>query len=155
MIDLRSLNEAYLALEARASRLLALLSPEARLRWYNGHYHRTVSGDWEREAYPIPVIELRGLCDIELQFSSTIVTSKLKREAALMLDFPPFASYPFEVSGVEDYLTDLCLPGQTEVSFRQALLDSTEQEVFFSFQLQQETDAPQFLMLLRSHSFYY
>lgn len=56
--------------------------------WYNGHCHRGDDGNWFRESYPIPVISVKGICDIELPFDAITASAKLKKDAAL--------AYPFE-----------------------------------------------------------
>ncbi|MDE5597728.1 MAG: hypothetical protein K2J04_07840 [Lachnospiraceae bacterium] len=60
---------------------------ELESSWYNGHYHRNEAGEWSRESYTIPVISVNGLCDIEIQFDKVSVSTKLKRDRALVYSF--------------------------------------------------------------------
>lgn len=81
--------------------------------WYSEHYHKGNNGNWFRESYPIPVIGVKGFCDIEIQFDKISVSTKLKRNIALAYSFEKFAGYEFEAYGVEDYLADFYHSGQT------------------------------------------
>lgn len=81
--------------------------------WYSEHYHKGNNGNWFRESYPIPVIGVKGFCDIEIQFDKISVSTKLKRNVALAYSFEKFAGYEFEAYGVEDYLEDFYHSGQT------------------------------------------
>lgn len=56
-----------------------------------------------RESYPIPVVEVRGFCDIEISFDKISVSAKLKREKALEYSYDKISRYPFEVDGQEMY----------------------------------------------------
>lgn len=111
---LNVINAAYDRLETKQAEIVHALShgkDELRSGWYNHHYHKDDRGNWTREAYPIPVIGVNGVCDIEIHSDTISVTAKLKRGAALAYSFEEFAGYPFEAYGVEDYLADYYHPG--------------------------------------------
>ena len=100
---LNEINTVYCCLEMKKTELVhALLHKEFELEsgWYNGHYHRNEAGKWSRESYPIPVISVSGLCDIEIQFDKVSVSTKLKRDVALVYSFEKFDGYEFEVYGL-------------------------------------------------------
>lgn len=106
---LDEIDAAYDRLERKQEEIVHALSNstfEMGSGWYNGHYHRSAAGDWHRESYPIPVISVKDICDIELQFDKISVSAKLKRESALAYSFEKFSGYEFEAYGVEDYLAD-------------------------------------------------
>lgn len=75
--------------------------------WYNDHYH-IENGNWIREAYPIKVLTLNGLCDIEIGFFNIAITSKLKKEQALSYNFSSLEALDlkYDVYGVENFLLD-------------------------------------------------
>lgn len=136
MISQDLLNEAYAPLEAKQNEILRALRPDGfRIRsgWYNGHYHRDESGEWVRSSYPIPEVDVMGLCDIEIHFDRICVTTKLKRDAALAYSFEEMMEYEFEAYGIEDYLSDYYHPGQTVQALKDNILTSTEAEIGFSF----------------------
>lgn len=75
--------------------------------WYNNHYH-IENRNWIREAYPIKVLTLNGLCDIEIGFFNIAITSKLKKEQALSYNFSSLEALDlkYDVYGAENFLLD-------------------------------------------------
>lgn len=111
---LKEINDAYYRLELKQAEIVHSLSHrifELESGWYSGHYHKDENGNWFRESYPIPVIGVKGFCDIEIQFDKISVSTKLNRTAALAYSFDKFAEQEFEAYGVEDYLADFYHPG--------------------------------------------
>ena len=126
--------------------------------WYNGHYHKGEDGNWLRESYPIPVIGVKGFCDIEIQFDKISVSTKLKRNMALAYSFEKFARYEFEAYGVENYLADLYHSGQTVQEMKDNIHACDEKEIGFSFVFPFDVDGKQlfeFVKLLRCEGFFY
>ena len=107
---LAQIDAAYRVLEGRLKIAKAAATQAGRpceIGWYNGHYARDARGEFRRQAYPIPVVSVKGLCDIELGFSLLNVTAKLHRTQALTFPYETLPSaYTFEAYGVEDYLSD-------------------------------------------------
>ncbi|OUN23473.1 hypothetical protein B5G37_08375 [Pseudoflavonifractor sp. An85] len=115
-------------------------------------------GNWTREAYPIPVIGVKGFCDIEVQPDHISVSTKLKRSTALNYSFVKFAEYDFEAYGVEDYLADFYHPGQTIEELKENIRACQEQEIGFSFSFPFDVNGQrmyEFVKLLRREGFYY
>ena len=126
----------YDRLETRSGQLFHALFHrvfELEVGWYSGHYHKMEDGNWTREAYPIPVIGVKGFCDIEVQPDHISVSTKLERSTALNYSFVKFAEYDFEAYGVEDYLADFYHPGQTIEELKENIRACQEQEIGFSF----------------------
>lgn len=126
--------------------------------WFNGHYERTEDGRWVAQAYPIPVISVKGYCDVEIGFDKITVSAKRKRADALSYSYEKVKEYEFEAYGVENYLADFYRPGQTTASMKAAIEASGEREIGFSFTLDWETNQEQiyeFVNLLRREGFYY
>ena len=72
----------YDRLETRSGQLFHALFHrvfELEVGWHGGHYHKNEDGTWIREAYPIPVIGVKGFCDIEVQPDHISVSTKLRR----------------------------------------------------------------------------
>ena len=156
---LQDLQICYARLEAKSAQISQALRGTFPLEsgWYNGHYHRDHDGGWVRESYPIPVLTVKNLCDIEVHFDRISLSTKLRRCAALDFSFAPVAGYDFEVYGVEDYLADFYHPGQTIEELKENLLACNEPELGFSFTLPFEVDGAQVLdlvQLLRREGFY-
>ena len=156
-MDRQALNEIYYPLELKQAALVRALSHGGfgvESGWYNGHYHKDEAGNWCRESYPIPVIGVTGLCDIELPFDKITVSTKLKRDAALAFPFEKLAEYEFEAYGVEDYLADFYRPEQTEQDLKENIRICDEKEIVFPF----DVDGKQifeFAKLLYQEGFYY
>lgn len=159
-MDKQQLNEIYYPLDLKQAELNALFRGNFELKssWYNGHYHKDESGNWCRESYPIPVIGVKGLCDIEIPFDKISISTKLKRDAALGYPFEKLAGYEFEAYGVENYLTDFYHPGQTAQDLRDNIRACNEKEIGFSFVFPLDRDGKQifeFVKLLQQEGFYY
>lgn len=155
------LNTAYKRLEVKQTEILRVLVDSAfelESGWYNGHYHRDESGGWAREAYPIPVIGVRGICDIEIEFDKISVSTKLERNTALEYSFEKLGGYEFEAYGVDDYLADFYHNGQTVEELKNNIRSCDETEIGFSFDFSLDTDGRQIFELaemLRCEGFYY
>lgn len=157
---LNEMNVAYRQLEQKYSELVCALNHrifDLESGWYNGHYQKSADGKWARDAYPILVITVRGICDIEIQFDRISVSAKLKRDSALAYSFEKLTAYEFEVYGVEDYLSDYYHPGQTVEDMKNSIRASDETEIGFSFMFPFAVERQQifdFVKLLRREGFY-
>lgn len=158
---LEEINALYLRLEAKQTQINQALSAQGlcpHCGWYNGHNHRDEAGKWIKEAYPIPVISLDGLRDIELEFDKISVSVKLTRDAALAFDFEELAECDFEAYGVEDYLADFYHRGSTIPAMKAQIRACPEAEIGFSFYFpfeSEEVRLAEFVLQLRSKGFYY
>lgn len=158
---LNELNTAYYRLEMKQAEIVHAFFHrifELEFGWYNGRYHKGDNGNWIRESFPIPVIGIKGLCDIEIQFNEISVSAKLKRNIALAYSFEKLTEYEFEAYGVEDYLADFYRAGQTAHEMKDNILACDEKEIGFSFLFPFEIEGKQimeFVKLLRREGFYY
>ena len=158
---LNEINAAYYHLEMKQAEITHALCHrifELESGWYNGHYHKIDTGKWHRESYPIPVISVKGLCDIEIQFDRISVSAKLAREAALAYSYEKFSEYEFEAYGVEDYLADFYHQGQTMQEMKENICACDEAEIGFSFVFPFNIEGKQifeFVKLLRREGYYY
>jgi len=161
MISRELLNEAYSELEAKHDDIMHILKRQGfslESGWYNGHYQKESDGKWVRDAYPIPVITVKELCDIEIQFDSISVSTKRKREMALAYSFQPLMKYDFEVYGVEDYLSDYYHLGQSVQEMKEKIQKSSEAEIGISFSFPFEVtgqEVSELVKLLGQEGFYY
>ena len=150
------LNEIYIKLDKKARALAKTFG--CGFGWYNGHYHRGESGDYAPDYFPIPVVTVDGVCDIEIDLDGISVTTKLTKNAALSYDFKKLEAYSFEVYGEENYLDDFYIPGGTVEAMIEKISESTEKNVFFSFYFPSRT-APDtlfgFVGYLRTEGFFY
>lgn len=158
---LKEMEAAYDRLERKQGEIVqALLHRifETESGWYSGHYHRNTAGEWHRESYPIPVVSVKGFCDIEIAFDKISVSTKQKREDALAYSFEKFSGYEFEAFGVEDYLADYYHAGQILREMKENIRACDEKEIGFSFCFPFEVEGKrlfEFVKLLRRERFYY
>lgn len=158
---LSEINAAYQQLESKMIAVCGSLSHrmfEIECGWYNGHYSLSEGGSWVREAYPIPVVAVKGLCDIEISFSGVTLTTKLRRSQALEYSFDRLAGFDFEAYGVEDYLNSFYSKGNSIRELKENIANSGEQEIFFSFTIPDDISDEEiynFAKLLKREGFYY
>ncbi len=153
------LNQVYRRLEGKGTQLLRALRRgfDAKLAWYSGHYRRQEDGSFAMDHFPIPVVEVKGCCDIEINLDSVTVSAKLGREDALSFAYEKLSKYEFEAYGVEDYTGDLYRPGMTARELTENIRRCSEKEIGFSFRFDFDVDGEtvyDFGKLLRREGFY-
>lgn len=154
------LNGIYRPLHERATALSKLLREkglDARLGWYNMHYRDTGGGEYAPDYFPIPVISIAGLCDVEFNIDTVNVTAKLTRKDSLEKNIDGIG-VSYEAYGVNDYLNDFRNAETTTEQMRRAIAQSDEKEVFFGFLLPQDIKADgiaEFIERLRLLGFFY
>lgn len=162
-IELRKLlNALYEPLQKRADMLYGIINKEKlgyelRRGYFGGHYRKNARGEYEMDFYPVPEIELRGLCDIEVGFSETGVTAKLEKKRLADLDAGGLAPYRFTVSGVEEWEIDLGDQSDFAAVVKNAE-NSIETELFFCFTLDADASGEEITELvkrLKESGFYY
>jgi len=155
------INAAYSRIEEKCLELCKMLRQsglDIEFGWYNGHYHKDESGQWAREAYPIPVIGVKGFCDIEIEFDRISVSSKLNHETALEYAYEKLTEYSFEAYGVEDYLADYYHNGQPIQVLKENIAACDEKEIGFSFYFAFDAQGEKIIELVRfiiAEGFYY
>ncbi len=163
-MDRRLLSEigaAYRALETRLEIVKAAVCQtglKCTSGWYNGHYARDGRGEFRRQAYPIPVVSVEGLCDIELGFSALNITAKLHREQALAFPYERLHPYSFVAYSVEDYLGDYYHARESFEALRQNVASSAEAEIGFAFSMPSTIEfgaLADFLIFLKDSGFFY
>lgn len=153
------LNDIYKPLHERATAMtdrLKKVGLDARLGWYNMHYRGTDDGRYSPDYFPIPVISVAGLCDVEINIDAISVTAKLTRSDAITKDLDRLG-LPYEAYGVEDWLKSFRTADTSPEQMRRAIAESSEKEIFFGFSLiDGEPDAVvEFVKLLQKQGFYY
>lgn len=155
------LNQIYEPLEMKAAQLAFGLHHrifDPQVRYYSGHYRRGVDGEYQRDSFPIPVVEVPGYCDVEVNLDCVTVSTKLRRDVALVYTFEKFQQYEFDAFGIDDYLSDFYLPGMTIEQMKENIRSSDETEIGFSFKFTHEIDGDtmyEFVKLLNRQGFYY
>ena len=155
-MERNQLNDLYKKIERKAQELCDQL--HGSFGYYNGHYHKSEIGEYEMDYFPIPVISFKGICDIEIDFDQISVTTKLTRDMAISYNFEKVKSYSFEAYGVENYLDDLYIDGDTICDMIEKIQQSNETNVFFSFNFPFEIAAStlyEFVNFISKEGFFY
>ena len=158
---LDDLNKLYYRLEMKQMELFQGLYHrifELKRGYYNGNYHRNKDGEYVMEYYPIPVIEVCGYCDVEINLENITVSTKLTKQKAVEYNYDKLKEYSFEAYGVEDYLQDFYEPGMTPEELQAAIKESEEKEIGFSFKFGFDiagNEMYEFAKMLRREGFFY
>ncbi|MDE7264118.1 MAG: hypothetical protein K2N64_05615 [Anaeroplasmataceae bacterium] len=155
-MNYNQLNEVYEKLDKKAHEFCEIF--HCTFGYYNGHYRKNQDGDYKIEYFPIPVLSIKGLCDIEIGLDQISITTKLSRDKAISYDYNKIKEYPFEVYGVENYLDDFYLSGDTIESMKDKILKSKEQAIFFSFSFPSDVKTIticEFINAIVKESFFY
>ena len=126
--------------------------------WFNGEFERSEDGLWVSQSYPIPVISVKGYCDVEIGFDKIAVSVKRKRKDALERSYEKLMTYNFEAFGADNTCEFFYRPEMTEEQMKAKLRESNEQDIRFRFILPWNTDQEQiyeFVKMLRREEFYY
>ena len=159
--SIEALNRLYYCMELKQQELFQGLLHcvfELKCGYYNGNYHKGIDGKYIRESFPIPVIEVKGCCDVEINLKDITVSTKLTKQKALEYNYDKFKEYSFEVYGVEDYLQDFYKPGMAIEELKTAIKKSEEKEIGFSFKFDFNipgNEMCEFVKLLRREGFFY
>lgn len=161
-MDMKELNEMYCRLQMKCSELMSGLHHrifESEWGWYNGHYYKNSDGEYERAEYPIPVITVKGFCDIEVNLDSVSLTTKRSKADTLDYSFDKFSGIQFEVFSIKQYLDEDYYASGSDIGvFRDKIRKSQEKELGFSFLFDFDIDGDrmyEFVKLLRREGFYY
>ena len=137
-----SLNAVYEPLNHRldglVKRMRAASERAISAGYYSGHYSRRENGRFEREAFPIPVLTVDGLCDMELHLEHTSITTKIAKADRARLTPAFLKEHRPEVYGVQDYLQDYEYQGLPWPEFQQRLRLSQEEAFFLTFAFPQD-----------------
>ena len=157
------LNEVYKKLEVKTNELIAPLTAVHKgfpytCGYYSGHYYKNIEGKYEMDFFPIPVISVINICDVEINIDVITVSTKLKRENALNYDYTQLNKFTFEAYGVENYLDDYYIEGGTYSDLINNVKESEEKEIGFSFIFENDLSGQkmyELIKFLRKEGFYY
>ena len=128
------------------------------LGFYNNHFHKNDAGEYTADYFPIPVITVENICDIEFDIDFVSVTSKMSKADAIYFDFNKIEKYKFEIYGVNNYLEDYYTPDDSILNILSNIKSSRENEFFFTFYFDTDTAHKKLYQLincLSENKFYY
>lgn len=160
-LDEENLNTIYKRLDLKCNELTRALNHrifQIKSGYFNGHYYKKDNDEYTISYYPIPVISVIGYCDIEINLNFLSISSKLKKDVALMFDYTKLNGYKFESFGVEEYLNDFYSKGFTYNDLIENIKKSNESEIGFCFYFDFDYSIEkifEFVKFLRKNSFFY
>lgn len=104
--------------------------------------------------FPIPVVTVKGLCDIEIDLDKVSVLTKLRSEVALEYSYEKLSGYEFEAYGVDDFY----VKGNSYSELVENIASSKEKDTGYSFLFTNDVDAEEIYKLvkfLRKEGFFY
>lgn len=155
------LNTAYKRLDEKAVEIANAVFHRMfaiECGWYNGSHYKREDGRWCEVSFPIPIITIKGLCNIEIRFDRIIVFTKQSREDVLNYSFDKFLGYEFEAYGAEDYYSEFFCIGSTIEKMKETVRKSRQKEVEFWFGFPFDTNETaffEFAKLIKREGFYY
>lgn len=144
------LNDLYGRLESIRSAICNLLKKrnlDASWGFFNGHYHKDEKGIYRCDAYPIPVISVANICDIEIDLTTISVSTRMDKLSASDYDLSHL-HHPFEVYGIDDFLHDFEWCSVTASQWKESILASSESEIGFSFYFENDVSAETVIALI-------
>lgn len=130
------LNNAYQQLDNRALGILDLIQTQqlgkCTYGYYNGHYVKE-GKEYQKVYYPLPVLSLEPICDIEIDLDSISVSAKLKNEDACHFEYGLLNDYAYEVYGVKEFLGEYGSNLTSIEELLESIRNSKEKEMGFSF----------------------
>ena len=157
------LNLIYRKLENRMHRIIAPFTSlhkgfDFSCGYYSGHYHKNAEDKYVMDFFPIPVVTIKGLCDIEIDLDKVSVSTKLRREVALNYSYENLSGYEFEAYGVDEYLDDFYVKGNSYSELVDNIARSKEIEIGFSFLFSEDVGAEEIykcVKFLKKDGFFY
>lgn len=129
---IETINNSYRTLNERASRLvqsLKVLGHSVEWNYYSQH-SIMIDGEPVIEHYPIPVITVKDVCDIGIDFMQVFVEGKVFAEDAAKIDLAALKKCDdFSIYGVESYLMDMYFEGMNSDELQNSISESGEKEV--------------------------
>lgn len=169
------LNELYTALTEKAQSLMKELSPLVNpdllmsMSYVIKHYIRNMykrreptpdnAADYSEDNYPIPVIRLSDLCEVEIYTDVISVFTRLKSSNMRDFDFSRLSGYDLEVYGYDaGQLIDFSDGCAAPEELKKSILNSNSEVADFYFDFPFDADGREIsalVTLLRSAGFFF
>lgn len=107
--------------------------------------------------YPLPLIEVEGICEFQVGPDHLSCFSKIQKQAVSVLDSQSFHTFPFDLWGEDDYYTLLYRTSRDSISVSAATAASDERRFVVHFRLPVHMEADKiylFAKLLRKSGFF-
>ena len=156
---LKQLNEWYYWLEIKQAEIVHALHHrvfELESGYYNG-YRRRDGDAVVTDYFPIPVITVKGVCDVEIHPDHIEISAYRNLHDTVGYSFDKFSGCTYTVFEAED-ADEILFDSKTQNPEREHILRrSADKKILFSFVLGFDTDGIavyEFVKLLRRERFY-
>lgn len=129
-----------------------------KIGYFNYRYFKNKNNNsYELEYFPIPVISILGICDIEIDFDQIRFVSKIKHYSALIYDYYELNGYEFDLYQLDNQAYKLYKSGDSTdgLSFLLSKIDAKEIGITFYFTKDNLPDVVEFISFLDNQGFYY
>lgn len=131
---------------------------EVESKWLSGCSYR--DDDEKRHLYdfPLPVVTVKGVCEMEISFDKIHICAKRTREDVLNYSFTKFSEYEFYAFGADDMDREFYRKGGTIEQMKKEVRACKEREVMFAFVIPYDIPSQElyeFAKLLRREGFYW
>lgn len=158
----QELNDFYSAMDLKSHELSNPFmngrgSFHCEVGFSNGHFSKGEDGEYEMDLFPIPVVYLGHICQIEVSMDQIMLRTKLGKEEALCFDYEKIADREFEIYENDDPRSNIFRKGDAIESLKKKLLVSQENELNFAFLFPYTIDGVSmygFVKFLRNEGFY-
>lgn len=115
---------------------------QCQMGYFSGNYIK-IEGEYALQAYPIPVITIKGKGDIGFNLDGMFFEFMLKKQTALRLDIEKISSeYAIEVYGANDCEVDFYKEGMNNEVYKNGLDKSKENGFGFAFYFDESLKDP-------------
>lgn len=146
------LNSIYIPVCDKASELnqgLEKAGYPASMQFYNNHSIKR-NGVFVTEFYPIPVISIKDIGDVGINFDSVWFEIVLPKDTAIKLNYAEISSkHKIEVYGTNDFLHDFFNETIDVSDVVSNISNSSEADVCILFYLSKDTVCGQLLEIIR------
>lgn len=126
--------------------------------WENRKEIEDKEGHCKTVYYPMPFVEVKGYCVIEIFFDRIEITAKKRGVDAMNDTYEKFSAHDFEIYGDGVRLGSYGFGSRDMKDLRENVAKCNAEEVVFSFFFPFETDGKtvfEFVKLLRKNNFYF
>lgn len=160
-MDRRIINDSYKELDYVANDIFNSLFrlPDEysyKIGYFNYRYYKD-NNSYDLEYYPIPVISILNICDIEIDFDQIRFVCKIKHYQALSYDYYELNEYEFDLYELDNQGSKLYKSGESTdgLSFLLSKIDTKELGITFYFDKKNLPDIIEFISFLDKEGFYY
>lgn len=162
-MDRQELNEIYSRLDIKSHELSNPFLSEhgafkCKVTFQNGFYNKDEKGDYLMDSFPIPIVSISQICDIQVGLENIFVCTKIDKEDATFFEYDKLMDFDFEVYENDRHSGILYEKGKDIQELKKLIKESGLHEFGFCFTFPHSIDGVfmyGFVKLLRKEGFFY